>query len=167
MLTIYGRNKINRSQSNFQPQRIHSRADVGTWRALEGSRGRFFLFVVLFICAYSIDLLSPWAIGYTLSVFVERGFGDEALGSALLGVGAYVGIRLVYTVLHHFGRYVQLTVSFSARMKTRNRCFQSCWHFRYVGMLSTIVVKILVGSIVLPERLIKPSAPLCGRSLRA
>ena len=96
---------------------------AGAWRAVEGVRLRFFLFVVLFIVSYTIDLLAPWAIGYTLGVFVRGGFGPEVLGDALLGVAAYVGFKLAHTITHHLGRYFQITTAFEARRTELERIF--------------------------------------------
>ena len=34
-----------------------------SWESTQGDRIRFFGFVILFVLAYSIDLIVPWAIG--------------------------------------------------------------------------------------------------------
>lgn len=101
----------------------------GTWDSIREFRGRFFLFVFLFVLAYTIDLLIPWSIGWTLGVFVSKGFTDEAFGQAYLGLGAYVVLRLLNTVFHHLGRYVQLSVSYEGRMETLERMFETLLGF--------------------------------------
>ena len=96
-----------------------------SWVATAGERPRFFAFVTLFIVAYSLDLLIPWAIGYTLSVFVQEGISQTAYNHALWGIGAYMALRLAYTFCHHLGRYIQMSVAYSARMETLTRLFDA------------------------------------------
>jgi ABC-type multidrug transport system fused ATPase/permease subunit len=86
------------------------------WDATVTERFRLFLFIGLFIFAYSIDLLVPWAIGYTIAALVKEGFTDTAYQQALYGLAAYAGLRLLHTLFHHVGRYVQNTVAYTARM---------------------------------------------------
>jgi ATP-binding cassette subfamily B protein len=95
----------------------------GAWLAVATVKLRFFLFVFLFIFAYTIDLLAPWAIGYTLGIIVKDGFGPEALVQATYGILAYVGFKLTYTVCHHLGRYFQITTAFEARRSELERVF--------------------------------------------
>lgn len=95
----------------------------GAWLAVATVKLRFFLFVFLFIFAYTIDLLAPWAIGYTLGIIVKDGFGPEALIQATYGILAYVGFKLTYTVCHHLGRYFQITTAFEARRSELERVF--------------------------------------------
>lgn len=101
----------------------------GAWESTRGERPRFFLFVVLFILAYSIDLAVPWAIGYTLGVFIEHGFSDQAFELGLNGILAYTGLRLANTVFHHLGRYVQNTVAYTCRMGSLTSIFTSLLRF--------------------------------------
>lgn len=104
------------------------------WDATAEERVRFFAFIILFVFAYSIDLLVPWAIGYVLGVFVQHGFSEEAYRLALMGIGAYVGLRFATTFCHHYARYLQNTVAFNARMYTMRRVFEGLlryplrWH---------------------------------------
>jgi len=102
---------------------------IGAWRSTEGIRFRFFAFVILFLLAYTIDLMVPWAMGYTLGVFVKEGFTDSAFDNALLGIGAYVGLQLAKTICHHTARYIQQTVAFNARMKTLEEIFSTLLAF--------------------------------------
>ncbi|MBL7663180.1 ABC transporter ATP-binding protein [bacterium] len=95
----------------------------GAWHAISSERPRFFIFVVLFIFAYSLDLLAPWAIGYTLGVFVKGGFNQETYLAGAYGILAYTGIKLAHVLLHHTARYVQNTVTYNARMNTLSRIF--------------------------------------------
>jgi len=95
----------------------------GAWRAVETVRARFFVFVVLFVIAYTVDLLAPWAIGYTLGVLVKDGFGPAAMTQAMYGILAYMGLKLTYTIAHHFGRYFQVTTAFEARRSELERVF--------------------------------------------
>ncbi len=101
----------------------------GAWDATVEERPRLFLFTVLFIIAYSLDLLVPWAIGYTLGVFVQYGLTDQAFYYGLMGVGAYTLLRLGYTVFHHTARYVQNRVAYSARMTMMSRIFDALMRF--------------------------------------
>jgi ABC-type multidrug transport system fused ATPase/permease subunit len=102
---------------------------AGAWACTRDYRGRFFTFVALFVTAYTIDLLVPWAIGYTLGVFVREGFSDQAFANACWGLGAYVGLRLLYNIFHHVGRYLQLSVSFEGRMETLEDIFSTLLKF--------------------------------------
>ncbi len=69
----------------------------GTWEATVDERSRFFLFVGLFVVAYSLDLLVPWAVGYTLGVLAKEGLTEAAFHQATLGL-------IAYTVLRHLWR---------------------------------------------------------------
>lgn len=108
----------------------------GAWRAMEGQRGRFALFVSLFVIAYTVELLVPWAVGYTISVFVSRGFTPEAFRLGSMGIVAFLGLRVANTAFHHLGRYVQFSVAYSARMEELNKTFNVLlqyklhWHVR-------------------------------------
>ena len=61
----------------------------GAWEATVGERVRGFLFVFLFIAAYSLDLLSPFAIGWTLNIVGREGVTPNSFPNILLGIGAY------------------------------------------------------------------------------
>ncbi|NLF24708.1 MAG: ABC transporter ATP-binding protein, partial [Deltaproteobacteria bacterium] len=93
------------------------------WESLLGRRLRFYAFVAIFILAYSVDLLTPWAIGYTLGVFVDNGLTQESLRQATLGIGIYTALKITNLLLHHLGRYLQITTAYSARMYTLNKLF--------------------------------------------
>lgn len=95
----------------------------GAWAATAGHRVRFFAFVVVFVAAYTLDLAVPWSIGYTLSVFVKRGLTKAAFYQGLWGIGFYTVLRFGNIVLHHLGRYLQSTVTYSARMNTLTQIF--------------------------------------------
>lgn len=107
------------------------------WSSTASERARFYLFIVLYVIAYSVDLLVPWAIGYTLAALVKEGFTEAAYNQALYGIGAYLTLRLIYTVCHHTGRYVQNTVAYSARMSTLTKLFETVltfplnWHVKH------------------------------------
>ena len=102
---------------------------LGAWEATKGERGRLTLFTVFFICAYTLDLLVPWAIGYTLGVFVKEGATDAALHQALLGIGMYTLLRLGYTFFHHTARWVQARVAYTARMNIMSSIFETLLRF--------------------------------------
>ena len=95
----------------------------GCWEALWGRHLRFYAFVILFVLAYSIDLLTPWAIGYSLGVFVDKGLNADSLHQATLGIVLYTALKVANLLLHHLGRYLQITTAFSARMHTLNKLF--------------------------------------------
>lgn len=107
------------------------------WESTADERVRFFAFITLYILAYTVDLLVPWAIGYTLAALVREGFTDAAYNQALYGIAAYMGLRLLYTFCHHLGRYLQNTVAYSARMNTLTKLFETFlvfplnWHVRH------------------------------------
>lgn len=96
-----------------------------SWEATVAERARFYLFMLFYIVAYSVDLIVPWAIGYILGLFVKDGFTDEALRQAGWGILFYTGLRMATAVLHHFARYLQNTVAYSARMQIMSRMFNA------------------------------------------
>ncbi len=101
----------------------------GAWEATIDERPRLLLFTILFIIAYTLDLLVPWAIGYTLGVFVQLGVTPEAFYQGLWGIAAYTVLRLSYTLFHHFARYVQARVAYSARMNVMSTIFDALLRF--------------------------------------
>ncbi|MBN8550122.1 MAG: ABC transporter ATP-binding protein [Deltaproteobacteria bacterium] len=101
----------------------------GAWDSTRSQRPRLFAFIALFVIAYTLDLLVPWAIGYTLGVFVKEGFSDAAFANACWGLAAYVGLRLLYNICHHLGRFLQLSVSFEGRMETLENVFATLLRF--------------------------------------
>jgi ABC-type multidrug transport system fused ATPase/permease subunit len=101
----------------------------GAWECTIGERGRLYLFIGLFVIAYCLDLLVPWAVGYTLGAFVSKGLTDEAFNDALLGIAAYAALRLCYALFHHFARYIQNRVAYSARMNMMSRIFDTQMRF--------------------------------------
>ncbi|MCC6953436.1 MAG: ABC transporter ATP-binding protein [Deltaproteobacteria bacterium] len=101
----------------------------GSWEATQDERPRFYLFVVLFILAYSLSLLEPWAIAYTLDAFTQYGLTDEGFRIGAMGMVAYIVLRLVYSFFHHLARYVQNRVAYSARMFTLSRVFDALLRF--------------------------------------
>lgn len=98
---------------------------------------RLGLFIACFILANIAELAGPWAIGYALEIFVSAGLTREAYEKSLLWVGAYVGLRLIYAVLHHSARYLQNTVAYRSRMYALNRIFGALlkfplsWHVKH------------------------------------
>ncbi len=102
---------------------------AGSWIATEGTRLRFFAFVILFVLAYTLDLMAPWAMGYALGVIVKDGVTDAAFENATLGIAAYVVLLLSKTLCHHIARYLQQTVAFRARMKTLEDIFSTLLGF--------------------------------------
>lgn len=108
-----------------------------SWDATKGDRVRFFGFVTLFLVAYTLDLLVPWAIGWILDVFVKRGFTQEAFDIAVKFIGLYVALKMVNTVFHQYGRYLQGTAAFSARFRKLQEVFSAFisfplkWHVHH------------------------------------
>lgn len=95
----------------------------GAWSASEGIRPRLFLFMGLFILAYTLDLLTPWALGYMLGALVSGGATPESLATANLALMGYLGLRLAYYACHHLARYIQQTSSFLAKMQVMQHFF--------------------------------------------
>lgn len=108
-----------------------------SWESTTGIRVRLFTFISLYIVAYSIDLLVPWAIGWILGVFVKQGLTDAALREGLKGIGIYVALKMLYAATHHFGRYFQGTTSYNARFKKLEEVFTALisfplkWHVNH------------------------------------
>ena len=94
-----------------------------SWESTAGTRVRFFCFVSLYVVAYSLDLLVPWAIGWTLGVFVKNGLTQEAFNQSLNGIALYVGLKMAYAATHHFGRYFQGTTAYNSRFKKLEEVF--------------------------------------------
>jgi ATP-binding cassette, subfamily B, bacterial len=108
-----------------------------SWEAIAEERARFYLFIVLFIMAYSIDLLVPWAVGYILGVFVTLGATEEALYKGLLGIGLFALLRFGHTFFHHLARWVQNRVAYVGRINIMSRVFNTLvdfplsWHVKH------------------------------------
>lgn len=108
-----------------------------TWDATRSDRARFFGFIILSILAYSIDLVSPWAIGWILNVFVKQGFTQPAFDESLKYIGAYVVLRMMTTSFHHLARYLQGTCAYSARFNKLEEVFGALvafplkWHVHH------------------------------------
>ena len=108
-----------------------------TWDATRCDRPRFFGFITLSVLAYSIDLASPWAIGWILNVFVKQGFTQAAFDESLKYIGAYVVLRMMTTSFHHLARYLQGTCAYSARFNKLEEVFGALvafplkWHVHH------------------------------------
>src|SRR5262249_44486068 len=101
----------------------------GSWQATRHERPRLFLFTFFFICAYSLDLLVPVAIGMTLQVFVDHGVNDESIRQGLFYIGLYTLLRLGYALFHHTARWIQDRVAYSARMTVMGELFETLLRF--------------------------------------
>ncbi len=108
-----------------------------SWEAIAEERPRFYLFIVLFILAYSIDLMVPWAVGYILGVFVTMGATEEALHKGLIGIGLFALLRFGHTLFHHLARWVQNRVAYVGRINIMSKVFNTLvdfplsWHVRH------------------------------------
>jgi ATP-binding cassette, subfamily B, bacterial len=99
------------------------------WDATASQRLRCIAFIVLFILAYSIELLVPWAQGYAIDAFVRFGVNDIGMWHATMGILAFLAFRLTYAVFQHLGRYIQMTVAYNARMETLEKIFAAIFRF--------------------------------------
>ncbi len=108
-----------------------------SWEATLHNRVRFFLFVVLFVVAYSLDLMVPWAIGYTLKAFVDGGTSAEAFHTASMGILASVLLRTGHLTLHHLARYFQAGVTYNAKMNMLTRLFGAMMRYPLRWHIST------------------------------
>lgn len=108
-----------------------------TWHATAGDRLRFFSFIGLSLFAYSVELLVPWSIGWTLGVFVKQGLTEAAFAQGVQGILWYIALRMTYTTSHHVARYLQGTASYSARFKKLEEIFGTLvgfplrWHVHH------------------------------------
>lgn len=108
----------------------------GSWESTQGVRPRFFIFCLLYVVAYSLDLAAPWAIGYTLGVFAKGGLTDETFRLGINGIFIYTGLKLGNTVCHHIARFLQNTVAYHVRMYMLTKMFSRLmlfpmrWHMR-------------------------------------
>lgn len=107
------------------------------WQATRGDRLRFFTFIILFIFAYVIELLTPFPIGYIIGILAKEGFTEGSDEKILYWLGIFVALKLCNTVFHHLGRYIQQNVSYSARMNTMGGIFGAIlayplrWHVKH------------------------------------
>lgn len=92
-------------------------------KSTEGDRLRLSVFCVFFVIAYSIDLLVPWAMGFTIEAFVSKGFTDQAFAEAYKWLAIYVGLRFLNNFFHHLGRYYQQLVAYAAKIKSLEELF--------------------------------------------
>ncbi len=126
---------------------------AGSWAATQTERPRFYLFLLLFVAAYSIDLLQPWVVGLILGTFVQNGFGEAAFRDTLFWIGVYTALRLATTILHHWARYVQNRVGYAARMHAQQTIFHTLidfplpWHVAHHSGESLSKMQRAVGAI--------------------
>jgi len=109
----------------------------GSWEATIDDRIRFFGFIVLFIAAYTLDLAVPWAIGYTLSVFVKNAGTADALQQASYGILMYSALRMGNILLHHTARYLQASVTYNAKMHMLTKLFGAMMKYPLRWHIST------------------------------
>lgn len=108
-----------------------------SWKAIAGERLKFYGFVICYVIAYIIDLLIPIPIGYIIGILAKEGFTDKAYEETLYGIAVFVGLRFANTFFHHFGRYLQASVAYSARMDTLTGIFNALltfplkWHVKH------------------------------------
>ncbi len=132
MNTVADSSSTNSSQSSAIKSLLWA-----SWDATSGERARFFSFVILFTLAYTLDLLTPWAIGYILGIFVTQGFTEVAFQQACWGLSVFVGLKFLHIFFHHYARYQQIRVAYSARMQALNKIFSALvdyplsWHVRH------------------------------------
>lgn len=100
-----------------------------SWEATLGHRLRLTSFILLYVTAYSIDLLVPWAIGWILAVFVKNGVTEQALNESMRWILLYVFLKMAYAATHHLGRYYQGTTAYSARFKKLEEVFTAILSF--------------------------------------
>jgi len=127
-------NEVSSSSSTLSSVLNLARA---SWESTQGVRIRLLSFIALYIVAYSIDLLVPWAIGWILGVFVKEGLTESAMRQGLQGICLYVGLKMLYAATHHCGRYLQGTTAYSARFKKLEEVFTALitfplkWHVNH------------------------------------
>jgi ATP-binding cassette subfamily B protein len=100
-----------------------------SWDSTAGSRLRLAIFITLYVLAYSIDLVVPWAIGWILGVFVKEGLTEHAIQESLRWIMFYVFLKMAYAATHHFGRYYQGTTAYGARFKKLEEVFTALISF--------------------------------------
>lgn len=100
-----------------------------SWDSTAGNRLRLASFVFLYVLAYSIDLLVPWAIGWILGVFVKEGLTEQAIQESMRWIMFYVALKMAYAAAHHFGRYYQGTTAYGARFKKLEEVFTALVSF--------------------------------------
>ncbi len=100
-----------------------------SWDSTAGNRLRLASFITLYVLAYSIDLLVPWAIGWILGVFVREGLTEHAIQESLRWILFYILLKMAYAATHHFGRYYQGTTAYGARFKKLEEVFTALISF--------------------------------------
>lgn len=109
----------------------------GAWESISGDKTRFFLFVFFFVIAYVLDLLVPWAVGYTLQIFVDNKPDQDVFINGLIGIGLVAAFRLGNTLFHHLARWIQVQVAYGARFNIMSKVFETLndfplsWHVRH------------------------------------
>ncbi|MCS6893668.1 MAG: ABC transporter ATP-binding protein/permease [Deltaproteobacteria bacterium] len=107
-----------------------------SWESTWQNRFGFFAFVLIFVFAYGIDLLSPWFLGKTLSELADKGVTQASLSNILGYILIYVLIRISVVSLHHLGRIIQLRTGFESKLESLQRLLVSCltyplkWHLK-------------------------------------
>jgi len=113
------------------PSVSHSikRLTIATWESTLGDRTRFFAFISLFIIAYSLDLMVPWAIGEILQAVVTGGLSPESLATAMRGIWLFVGLKMAYALSHHYGSYLKGLTAYTSRFRKLEEVFSALIRF--------------------------------------
>lgn len=109
----------------------------GAWESTIDERGKFFAFIVLFIFAYALDLMVPWAIGYILGIFVRGDLTGQNFIDLTNGILFATLVRVVSSIFHHWARYLQQSVAYSAKMSILERLFGAMMQYPLRWHIST------------------------------
>ncbi len=101
----------------------------GAWQATASQRVRAIICLVLLVLAPAIDLLIPWALGYTIDAFIKHGVTATGMWMAGWGLLAFVGLRFAFAIFNHVGRYLQITTAYNAKMHTLEKIFAAIFKF--------------------------------------
>lgn len=107
-----------------------------SWDTTAKERFNVILFIIIFILAYAVDLLSPVFLGFALKELAEGGFSDESIKKIILLLLGYVGVRVFVVTSHHVARVIQLRAGLSAKLESLERLLTAClmyplrWHLK-------------------------------------
>lgn len=100
-----------------------------SWLATQGDRVRFTTFCVLYVFAYATEFAVPVVIGMLLDVFVKKGLTSEAFNQAVWWIAAYVGLKVIHALMHHYARYLQGGCAYRARLWKLEEVFSAFMSF--------------------------------------
>ncbi len=93
-------------------------------------------FVLIFLMAYTLDLLAPWFLGYILQHIANTQLDSDSIKYIFTLLLWYVLVRVTVVSLHHFARIIQIRTGFESKLESLKTLLMAClsyplkWHLK-------------------------------------